>query len=953
MKTTPTLPSGTVTFLFTDIEGSTRLLQHLGDEYAALLSEHRAILRAAFAQHGGQEVDAQGDAFFVSFSRARDALEAVVKAQCALAAHAESQGVDMRVRMGLHTGEPLVGEEGYVGIDVHRAARIAHVGHGGQVLLSESVVALVRNQLPKDVGLRPLGEHRLKDLSSPEPLFQLLIPGLLADFPPLNTLDSQPNNLPVQLTSFVGRTEEISEVKNLLNEARLVTLMGPGGTGKTRLSLQVAADMVDTFAHGVWFVELEPVESPADLIPAVASALQFSIDGHSSDLDPKRQLLDYLGQRSMLLVMDNFEHLVEGADLLTEILTGSPEARLMITSRERLNLREEWVYPVSGMGFPTNGNGAGVEAYNSLTLFLERGRQVIPDFKLIGEDLTAVIRICQLVEGMPLGIELAASWVGILPCREIVAEIEGNMDFLATSMRGIPAKHRSLRAIFDQSWRLLNETQQSGFRKLAVFQGGFRRKAAAVVAGVTLPMLTEFAQKSLLRPDERGRFEMHALLKAFTTEKLNDNPDEAAAVSAAHSRYFVDFLGELSGELQGESMLELREVMRAESGNVRAALRWAITHWDAAQARAALQSFGIYAQTEGFHAAQEFYRRLALYLRDLGAGLEPAAPYRTVLLAILASQAANDATVGDPETEALLDTILPVLRELDLPFELGVALLSRGIILEYQAEFPQAIECLEESLALLEGFQYHFMAAAVQSWLGWAHYELGEYDRAGTYFQEMYEDCMETRNILGLPYALSKLGTWSDALQKYEKGLGYHQEAQGYFKAIGDQAGQGYALSRMALSAWGMKSYEQALEYGRAGFEQFQAIGHRWGIATSLGRIGYAEQALGQLEQARVHFYEGLERALEYGYPSTVNYALIGLACLSADVGDEERAVEILTLALEHPSTPGLYRDIGRRALADLEAVLAPDLFAETQEMARARDYEAVLADIRRESTVQ
>jgi predicted ATPase/class 3 adenylate cyclase len=945
-------PTGTVTFLFTDIAGSTQLLQQLGEEYATLLYGQRKILRAAFENHGGMEVDTQGDAFFVSFTRAHDALEAAVEAQRALAAHRWPQGVEVRVRMGLHTGEPLVAEEGYVGLDVHRAAQLAHAGHGGQVVLSPSTAALLAPDLPDWIRLLDLGEHRLKDLRQRIRIHQLEIPGLPASFPGLKSLDALPNNLPALLTSFVGRAEELSEVKALLSKARLVTLVGPGGTGKTRLSLQVAAELVDAFANGVWYVELEPVESPGDMVPALASALEFTKDFHSSNLDPKHQLLDYLGQRSVLMVLDNFEHLVEGADLLTDILKVSPEARLIVTSRERLNLREEWVYPLKGMSYPKNGNGAGVEAYSGLALFVERARQVMPAFNLTGEDVPAVIRICQLVEGMPLGIELAAAWVGMLSCEEIVGEIEEDMDFLATTMRGVPDKHRSLRAIFDQSWRRLTPDQQAGFRKLAVFNGSFGRDAARAVAGVALPMLAEFAQKSLLRRDDKGRFEMHALLKAFAGEKLNQVPQELHAESEAHSRYYLQFLAERWPELQGERMLDRRAEVRMEASNLRTALRWALTHWEEDQVRVAALSFGTYAQTEGYHSFREFYQRLAQELRDQGAGIEPGAPRRKVLLALLVGQAAAGATVGDPDSEKLLEEILPVLRELDQTYEMGVALFSRGALLEFQGEYTAAIRDLEEATSLLEGSFDPFTTAICLSWLGLVHYELGEYDRAGKYFQDMHQLCVETGNILALPFALSKLGTWSDALQDYEKGLGYHQEAQKYFVAVGDPAGQGYALSRMALSAWGMKSFEQALEYGRAGFEQFQAIGHRWGIATSLCRIGFAELGLSLDEDARLHFIEGLERALENKYSSTVNYALIGLASLWANEGDSERAVEILTLALEHPSTPGIYRDIARRALADLEAVLAPDIFMEAAEKAHTRDYEAVLADIRRESTI-
>ncbi|MGB3716799.1 MAG: adenylate/guanylate cyclase domain-containing protein [Candidatus Promineifilaceae bacterium] len=941
------LPTGTITFLFTDIEGSTQLWQRHRMAMQAALAQHDALLRKEIESQGGYVFKTVGDAFCAAFSTAPDGLRAAFSAQCAL----QSQIGDLQisVRMALHTGAAEERDRDYLGPPLNHVARLLSAGHGGQILLSLTTAELVHDLLPKGVTLRDLGEHRLKDISRPEHIFQLIAPDLPVDFPPLKTLDAVHTNLPAQLTTFIGRKKEMADLRDLITNQRLITLVGPGGTGKTRLSLQVAADLMDVFPNGVWFVGLEKVDSPEYLAPAVATALQFSIDTWSSDLDPRRQLLDYLSRRKLLMVLDNFEHLVEGAGLLTEILTVSPEARLMVTSRERLNLREEWVYPMGGMRYPLNGNGAGTEAYSGLALFEERARQVEPAFILDGDDAQAVIRTCQLVEGLPLGIELAAAWVGMLSCQEIVSEIEQNMDFLATTMRGVPEKHRSLRAIFDQTWRRLTDVQQAGFRKLAVFRGGFRREAASAVAGVPLPMLLEFAQKSLLRRDDRGRFEMHALLKTFAEEKIDGVPEERAAVSLGHSQYFVQFLSERQDVIQGERILELREEVREDSGNVRAAVDWAVTHWQEEDAHAALMSFGAYAQTEGFHNAMEYYRRLDQRLRELGAGVEPGAPRAPLLLNVLTIQAVNGATIGDPDSEALLKTCLPALRELELPYELGVALLGLGIWSEARGEYTDAIRTIQESLSLLRGFHDHFLTAAALSWLGWAYYELGEYDQAGEHYQDAFEVCMDRGNILGLPYVMSKLGTWADARQAYEQGLGYHQEAQRYFEAIGDQAGQGYALSRMSFSAWGMKAYDQALDFGRAGYEQFQTIGHRWGISTSLCRIGFAELALGHRDAARSNLYQGLERAFEYEYPSNANYALIGLAALWVEEGEYERAVELLTLCRDHASTAGLYRDIAARTLADLKAELPSDRFVEALALARTSDYDAVVAEIRRE----
>jgi len=478
------LPEGTVTFLFTDIEGSTQLLDHLGNQYEALISGHHTIVRKALASWNGREIDTQGDAFFAVFPKATEAVIAVVEIQRELDKQVWPENTQVRVRMGLHTGEPWSVEEGYMGMDVHRAARIGHAGYGGQVLLSETTTALVQDELPEGVSLRDLGRHQLKDMRRPESINQLVIRGLPSKFAPLKTLDSLKTNIPEQLTSFIGRNREMAEIQELVTSHRLLTLVGPGGSGKTRLSLQVASKLIGEYPQGVWFVDLEKIESPDYLVPAVANTLQFTLDNHSSNLEPRRQLLDYLSQQSLLIVMDNFEHLLDGAGFVTEILKASPETRFMVTSRERLNLREEWIYPMSGLRYPHNGNGSAVEAYSGLTLFTDRARQVEPSFAINRENLAAVSRICQLVDGLPLGIELAAAWVNVFTPEDIAAEIESDIDFLATTMRDVPEKHRSLRAIFNQSWNRIPRDQQAGFRRLAVFRGGFRREAAQEVADV-------------------------------------------------------------------------------------------------------------------------------------------------------------------------------------------------------------------------------------------------------------------------------------------------------------------------------------------------------------------------------------------------------------------------------------------------------------------------------------
>ena len=483
--------------------------------------------------------------------------------------------------MGLHTGEPRLTEEGYVGLDVHKGARIAAVGHGGQVLLSQTTRALV------DADVRDLGVHRLKDLSAPERIYQLEVDGLPCDFPLLKTIEAGMKNLPAPRTSFVGRASELDEIDRLLEDpdCRLLTLVGPGGAGKTRLALEAAARRIERYPHGVHFVPLVSVASPEFLAPAVAESIQFAVDGAHSGFSAQEQLLDYLGERSTLLVLDNFEHLVDGAGLLGEIIERAPKVELLTTSRERLNVQSEWVLDVNGLGLAENGNGAS----GALRLFVERATQVEPGFSLDDDERVEARRICRLVEGLPLGIELAASWVSVLSCAEIADEIEQNIDFLATSMRDVPERHRSLRAAFDQSWRLLSGEQQDVLARLSVLRGDYGREAAAAVAGADLRLLSDLVSKSLVRRSDFGRYELHELLRQYSAEKLAaESPDALATTRERHARHYLGALDERRGALVGKGVVQARDELRRELDNLRVAAEWAVATWTEDEARGVL-----------------------------------------------------------------------------------------------------------------------------------------------------------------------------------------------------------------------------------------------------------------------------------------------------------------------------------------------------------------------------
>ncbi len=919
------LPTGVVTLLFTDVEGSTRLLQELGDGYGEALHEHRRRLRASFAEYEGVEVDTQGDAFFVAFARASDAVAAAADGQRALA------GGPIRVRMGLHTGEPRLTDEGYVGLDVHKGARIAAVGHGGQVLLSPTTRALV------DGDVRDLGVHRLKDLSAPERIYQLEIEGLPCDFPLLKTIEAGMKNIPVPRTSFVGRASELEAIDRLLDDprCRLLTLVGPGGAGKTRLALETAARRVDRYPHGVHFIPLASVASPEFLAPALAEAIQFAIDAVHSGFSAQDQLLDYLSERSTLLVLDNFEHLVEGSGFLSQVIERAPHVELLTTSRERLNVQSEWVFDVEGLGLAENGTGSA----SAVHLFVERAAQVVPGFALDDAGYAQVLRICRLVDGMPLGIELAASWVTVLSCAEIADEIESSIDFLATSMRDVPERHRSLRAAIDQSWRLLTDDQRSAFSRLSVFRGSFDRGAALAVTGADLRLLSELVAKSLLRRPDFGRFELHELLRQYAAEQLRLSSAEEADARERHARHYAAMLRDRQTALMGPDMAVARDELRGDLDNLRAAAEWSVADDDEYAALEVLEAFYTFLWMHSWFDGAETLGRLA---RTAGFDADDPGSASVVALAAAMYRIAIGARLGyDTEADGLAARCVPVLRERNLKRELALCLCSLGIMAVYRDVFLDAARFLEEGNEIAKAIGDGLTESGGLMDLGFARLLMDDLEAAREAFEAAHVLSAQLGNPLLRAYAIGKLGLLADAEERFGDALQLHLEARDLFASVGDAAGPGYALSRASLSAFELGDYSEALRLGRAGYEAFGQVNHRWGLMTALCRIGFAVLALGDGAEARVKFGEALELAHDAQAVSLELLALSGIgACLAEDPAEQERAAVILTFVIGHEQLPPSYAFAARRALDRLEAELPPEQLVAARDAAAAATLE-------------
>jgi predicted ATPase len=729
------LPQGTVTFLFTDVEGSTRLLHELGDGYADALAEHRRLLRDAFARHGGVEVDTQGDAFFVAFAKASDALAAAADGCEAL-----GDG-PIRVRMGLHTGEPKLIGEGYVGIDVHRAARIAAAGHGGQILLSQAARDLAGGD-----ALRDLGEHRLKDLASPERIYQLGD----GDFPPLKSLNN--SNLPLPAEPMIGRKKELADVLRVFREgARLVTVTGPGGIGKTRFALDLASELLDQFRDGVWWVGLAPVRDAALVLSSVGAAV-----GARADLS------EHFRQKQAFLLLDNFEHVVAAAGELAELQSRCRDLVLLVTSREALHIAGEREYPL-----------APLPASPAVELFRQRAEAAAPDFDA---DYAELVLLCDRLDRLPLAIELAAARVKALPVRALLERFEQRLPLLTSRRRDIDDRQRTLHATIEWSYDLLMEDEKHLFARLAVFAGSFDTDATAFVCNASLDALESLLDKSLLRRTSDERFFMLQTIREFALERFAAMPDEAATRDC-HAAYFANVVC-MYGEILelGPRTPEVLDRFEREHNNVRAALEHVGGAGDDAQTFArTVGRFWPFWWLRGHVSEGREWLDMALARAEAGSdahfeGLEGAAH----LAHVQGDQA---------RCQELASVFLLLARKNGDERRIGMALhlLANAAIASGSVEEGMALD--EESLQHLEaGDRY---SRYPRSGLAYVAMLLGDYQRGATLMADVLAFDREVGDVEGISNDLGLLAIAAAQLGRDDEAIRLLRESASVAASLG------------------------------------------------------------------------------------------------------------------------------------------------------------------------
>lgn len=790
-----TLPTGTITFLLTDIEGSTRLLGQLGDAYRQVLADHHRLLREALTANGGVEVGTEGDAFFVVFTNAPAAVAAATRGQQALAEHPWPEGAEVRVRMGLHTGEGVLGGDDYTGIDLHRAARIAGAGHGGQVLLSAATQALVAQTLPEGVTLRDLGEHRLRDLEHPEHVFQLVIPGLEADFPPIRTLDARRGNLPRQLTTFVGRDAEVAEVRDLLSEHRLVTLTGPGGAGKTRLSLEVARTLQDALEDGAFFVPLAPISDPELVVPTIAQTLGVDEDPARPTIEP---LIEHLQDRETLLVLDNFEQVIPAASAVGQILAATGRVKVLTSSRESLSIAGEQEFPVPPLGVPDPAALPPVEAlsqFEAVRLFVDRATSVKPGFRVTNENASAIAEICARLDGLPLAIELAAARVKLLAPDALLKRLEHRLSLLAGGPRDVPQRQQTLRDAIAWSFDLLEEEERALFARLSVFVGGFTLEAAEIACnpegelGVdTLDAVASLVNKSLLRQAMReeaeDRFTMLQTIREFAWETLGASP-EVGEIRERHARHFLRVVEEAVPHLFGPERARWLDLLAVEHDNLRAAIGWALEGGDL---ELGLRLGGLmwrFWQMRGhLREGREWLTRLLRH---------PLAGDRTRARAdSLEGLGGILYWMGDEEAAEAYEECLALRRELGDPPGIGEALYNRACMHVFGIGSPQdsdaGLPLLEEALGIFREIDDPVGVAKVQWVTGSAHLSAGDYDRAEAALSESVELNRKAHDLFGEAWGLHMLGVALVHAGRADEALPHFHRALEMFLDAGDRS---------------------------------------------------------------------------------------------------------------------------------------------------------------------
>lgn len=867
----------TVTFVFTDIEGSTLLLRKLGDDYAELLSDHRQIIRSTFDKWDGEEVDTQGDSFFYAFRSARQAVAAAVEVQRELAQREWPQDARMKVRMALHTGEPVQKTaEGFVGLDVHLAARIAHAGHGGQILLSPTTLALVEMDLPAGVNVRRLGDFRLKDIPQPISISELAIEGLPMDFPPLKAAAERKHNVPASLGEFIGREQEADKLLHWLStpDRRLITMTGPGGTGKTRLALEVLTRIASNFSDGAWFVDLSSLTNPGLVPSAIASVLEVRERGGQSALET---LKDALADRKILLLLDNFEQLTEAAPAVSELLGASSGLKCLVTSRELLRIYGELEFPLAPLSLPNDQLKDPediLETSEAVQLFITRARAVVADFRLSSTNAASVVGICRRVDGLPLAIELAAARTRLFSPKALLDHLEDRLGTLTGGPRDAPARQRTLRATLEWSYSLLEPSEQNLFRQLGTFAGGFDIPSMETVcqppaAGPRLDDLQSLITKSLVYRDEgdegQDRYRMLETIREYAFELLQAS-GESEALALRHAQYFADLADDANQEMYGPKAMAWIARLENDHDNLRSAVNWAVRSSD--QTAIALRIAGSLAQfwtLRGY--LQEGYSITVAALEHAGAESSIDLQARANLGAARLAYRQNNLEAAEEHYSQALQ----LSREIDAGKWIAECLVGLGMVDSERGEYRNVDKRFSEALAIFKSIKDRRGIANAVLNLAWSAMRNGDYETAELNLLQSLDIHESIGDQAGLGFSLSGLGEVYLRTNKLAKATSYLGESLEIRSSLGDKWGMGATLGTLGWVAIRQADWDQAEQTLRASLALRQELGDLGGTAWCLEKL--AEVKMARSRPAKAAMLYGAANSIRNSIGSSIDPA--------------------------------------------------------------------------------
>ena len=707
-------------------------------------------------------------------------------------------------------------------------------------------------------------------------------------------------SLPVLSTPLIGRQQEVDELNKLLRDpqCRMLTLVGPGGIGKTRLSIEIASQTQNDFADGVYFISFAPVNSSRLIVPVIADSIGLAFQG---DSPAKSQLLNYLHEKQSLLLADNLEHLLRDQaviDLFAELLRHATKVKLLVTSRESLGLQGEWVFEVQGLPIPQDLDAGGT----AVELFLQRARRAHVRFNATTEDYPAIVRICRLVNGMPLGIELAAAWVRTLSCDEIAHEIERGLDFLSVSAQDLPARHRSMRAVFDQSWKLLAKQEQNVLRQLSIFQGGFSREAAQQVADATVPTLSALVTKSLTQRSGAGRYGLHELIRQYAFEQLADLPHVQKETQARHGRYFLTLLGQEDERLRGPAQRESIASLSMNIDNIRSAQEWALAQGEFALIKSTLRAYLILVDTLGW--AQEALDYLGRVKDALESKPSLTTEELVALAHVLTSRSFFAYRAAQMElANTMLSRSLEILRPLNEPGVLVEALTYLGIITLTAGNFPGALQLFQEGLQVARAIGDQWYVALCLTEVVAVSMFTGNVSNAHEQFQSAVEAWRKTGDLRMTAFGLNFLSLGAIALGKYDEARSALEESVEINSAVGDRWGLGISYRGLGLVAQAQGDHTLAMESLHRSLQIFTEFGSRWDVARVLSEIAQSNFVGGNDAEAERFWRESLRIAMETRGILTTMDALVGYASLLAKRREFKSALPLLMISLDHPAT--------------------------------------------------